>query len=179
MSFNREPSTRKSKEQKFSDFFESLQLEWIVAELRYIIYPEGSRKDKSLEIMQVKKDKIKDIALRNNMKTIFEDIVMGNNYLFCPKLKESFYSKIYPEFGYPTFLYRDFNHRKQLAKFDFNCYYKIGEKFVIITGETGELVNYQIKNVENLNFNKGECEFFIMINGDVKRLSFNDLRRCL
>ena len=120
---------RKSRDQKFFEFFKTIQLEYIVAELRYKIYPEDDpRRTKSLEIMEAKKIKIKDIALRNCFNTIFDDIVVGGKCYYDSLLKQELYSIVYVE-PFPNFIYRDDLHKQQLERYDRKYYYKYGEKF--------------------------------------------------
>jgi hypothetical protein len=160
--------TRKSREQKFYEFFRSLQLEYIVAELRYKIYPQGDRKLKSQEIMRMKRDKIFDIAIRNDFNTIFEDIVIGCKKLYCPALKKELYEEVLPEVGCPNFIYRDEKHKEQLEKFDHRCYYSVGSIFLTPQGE-GILEHY------NYNENK----FYVKIKDGVLCCVREDIKRIL
>lgn len=169
MQFSENRNQRKSREQKFSEFFETLQLEYIVAELRSIIYPEGSRRDKSLEIMKAKKEKIQDIAIRNQMETIFPDIFLGCNKLFNQKLKERLYSYVYPEFGFPNFIYRDEEHKGQLDWFDFKHYYKRGEEFEVNGVGVGVLQDV----------NKESDSFYIKFNDEVLTFTSNEIKRVI
>lgn len=124
--FKKEGESRKSRDQKFREFFEILQLEYIVAELRYRIYLDEEKKQKSLDIMEMKKKKILDMAVRNSLKTIFEDCRIGCTSYFDPELKKSLYARIYPEIGFPNFIYRDDMHRKQIEFLDKKFYFAHG-----------------------------------------------------
>jgi hypothetical protein len=130
--YRKEGESRRSREQKFYEFFESLQLEYITAELRYRIYPDGEKREKSKDIMEKKKEKIKDIATRNSIKTIFEDICVGCTVYFDPCLKERLYAQIIPPIGFPNFVYRDELHRSQIEHLDKKFYYTVGERFSVM-----------------------------------------------
>lgn len=142
--YRKEVESRRSREQKFYEFFESLQLEYITAELRYHIYPDGEKREKSKDIMNKKKEKIKDIATRNSIKTIFEDICVGRMVYFDPVLKERLYTQIIPSTGFPNFVYRDDIHRSQIEHLDKKFYYTIGEKFSVM-GVEGVLKTVDIR----------------------------------
>ena len=64
-------------------------------ELRKKIYPSTSDKAFYQKVMDGKKRKIEDIALRNKLKTIFND----------SQLKIVFYQQIHPQFNFPKFIY--------------------------------------------------------------------------
>lgn len=127
--FRKEGESRKSRDQKFREFFEVLQLEYIVAELRYRIYLDEEKKQKSLDIMEMKKKKILDIAVRNSMKTIFEDCKIGCTSYYDERLRKELYARIYPEIGLPNFIYRDDTHRRQIEFLDKKFYFSHGTVF--------------------------------------------------
>ena len=133
--FKKEGESRKSRDQKFREFFEILQLEYIVAELRYRIYLDEEKKQKSLDIMEMKKKKILDMAVRNSLKTIFEDCRIGCTSYFDPELKKNLYARIYPEIGFPNFIYRDDMHRKQIEFLDKKFYFAHGTVLSTPDGE--------------------------------------------
>jgi hypothetical protein len=150
----------KSREQKFHEFFIILQKEWIVAELRYIIYTEESMRVKSKEIMEGKKKKIYDIAFKNSIKTIFPDLKLGNTSLYDECLKDKLYDEIYrPGGGLPHFIYRDDRQKSILAGVDRRCYYSIGSKFNVVNSdligiiETVDFVNSHVL----LRFDNGKA----------------------
>jgi len=119
---------RKSREQKFTEFYECIQLEYIVAELRYNIYPDGPRRDKSLEIMEAKKGRIIDMAIRNRSKVIFEGVKLGFQDLYSEKLRNDLYERVVGR-GVPDFMYRDSYQREKLTKYDLVNYFKYGKEF--------------------------------------------------
>lgn len=165
--YKEKDGVKKSRDQKFYEFFEILQLEYIVAELRYKIYPEGFRKEKSLEIMKMKKEKIFDIAIRNRLDTIFEDICVGCNTFFSKKLRDKLYSQIYPERGFPNFIYRDDKHKSQLEKFDRKFYYFLGSEFITPEGE-GVLYDFDYEN-DNYYIRVGK-EVLTFKAGEIRRI---------
>lgn len=137
--YRKEGETRKSREQKFREFFETLQLEYITAELRYKIYPEGEKKQKSKDIMEWKRTKILDMAVRNSFKTIFPECKVGITSLFDQELKDCLYAKIYTEWGLPNFIYRDDEHKNQIGFLDQRYYFTIGREFRVKDHGTGVL----------------------------------------
>lgn len=81
----------------FCEYFDNLQREYIVAELRYKIYPR--ERDKSYyrdREMLGKRKTIEDISIRNNLTTIFNS----------PEKYQKFKKEIYNEVGLPNFIYR-------------------------------------------------------------------------
>lgn len=159
--------SRKSREQKFIEFYESLQIEYIVAELRYNIYPDGFRRNKSLEIMNGKKDRIFQIATQNRFKCIFEDFQIAEQSMFCKDMRERLYCQVYPKFNTPNFHYRDNDQKEKLSKYDIDCYYSVGSEFEIPYIGVGVLK--KIKNdkifidVNNYGYEvyKNECQRFL------------------
>jgi len=158
-------NSRKSREQKFIEFYESLQVEYIVAELRYNIYPEGFRKEKSLEIMKGKKERIFQIATKNRFKCIFKEFEIAGKSMFDSEMKERLYCKVFPKFSQPNFYYRDHVQKKQLGQYDEDCYYHIGSVFEIPYIGKGILKN---KNSEKV---------FIDSNGSVLEVCKNECQR--
>jgi hypothetical protein len=120
---------RKSREQKFYEYFVTLQKEYIVAELRTKIYVDDVGRKKSEEIMQGKKKKVFDIAFKNRIKTIFEDMKVGSISLYDEELKKKLYNEIYGH-GYPNFIYRDEKQRQILSMRDKRSYYSKNNNFM-------------------------------------------------
>ncbi len=105
----------KSRDQSLYDYLECLQLEYIVCELRRKIYSKRKDKDYYQRTMDRKTEKINDIAGRNRLPTIFTDA----------EIKERLYEQIYPEQGYPRFVYSD-SDREELEEKDCANYYRTG-----------------------------------------------------
>lgn len=127
-------SSRKSRDQKFFEFFVILQKEYIVAELRKKIYPDASGKAKSQEIMDGKKKKIFDIAFKNSIKTIFPDMKVGVTSLYDEELRIRLYKEVYNDKGMPNFIYRDDHQKSLLAEKDRKCYFMLGSEVRIEEG---------------------------------------------
>ena len=132
---------RKSRDQKFYEYFETLQKEWIVADLRRKIYADLSKKQKSEEIMKGKFVKIKDISIRNRLATIFPEMEKIGSCFYDKKLRVRLFNDIYPETGFPNFIYRDEKHKDQLEKFDIKNYFWLGSEFITSKG-IGTLQSY-------------------------------------
>ena len=87
----------KSRTIPFSEYFDNLQKEYIVAELRSKIYPKEKDKEYYRDReMKGKRKKIEDISLRNNLPTIFNSI----------EKRKRFDQEIYNQQGLPNFIYR-------------------------------------------------------------------------
>lgn len=124
----------KGRNLTFEEFFETLQLEYIVAELRWKIY--SSEKDKTYykeREMDGKKVTIQEISSRNNFKDIFNDLDTQNKY----------YSQIYNEWGLPNFIYRNQEDRETRRKIDIYNFFKRGIE-VSVKLDTGEIVKGKI-----------------------------------
>lgn len=160
---------RKSRDQKFTEFYESLQQEYVVAELRNLIYPEGQRKNKSLEIMEAKKKKILDISLRNRLGCIFEGTMLGVSDLYDSRLRKKIYDSIYPEFGTPCFVYRDDDQKSKLNSFDLKYYYKLESIFTTYNFKEGVL--------KKVDFMNKSCELYI--SGKNYSFDFQEVKRKL
>lgn len=96
------------------DFFEVLQLEFIIAELRKKIYPKKKDKDFYKKVMDEKKRRIEDISFKNhNLPSIFND----------QSKREEKYREIYQEYGPPIFMYKDNEQKVEQENKDFYYYY--------------------------------------------------------
>ena len=140
-------SGRKSRDLDFYEYFIILQKEYIVAELRSMIYEDEAGISKSFEIMKGKKEKIKDISIQNSFKTIFEDIQIGSIILHDENLKKRLYGEIYNNKGFPNFIYRDEEHENNLKRKDYFNYYKLGSKMTTDLGVgTLQFIDFATKN---------------------------------
>ncbi len=155
-SYNQE--ARKSRNQKFYEFFIVLQKEYIVAELRKKIYPDITGKSKSDEIMAGKKKKVFDMAMKNRIGTIFPDMALGEMSLYDEKLRIKLYREIYGDGGLPNFIYRDKNQEDKLGKKDRNCYWMLGAE-VRIGSDVGSLQEVDFdKNIGYIKIGKSVLE---------------------
>lgn len=106
----------KTRTISFCEYFDNLQREYIVAELRYKIYPR--ERDKAYyrdREMLGKRKTIEDISLRNNLPNIFNS----------PKKYQQFKEEIYNEVGLPNFIYRSEEDRvKRHAQDIINYFYR-------------------------------------------------------
>lgn len=158
---------RKSRDQKFYEFFETLQKEWIVAELRRKIYSNSQKKKKSEEIMRGKFAKIKDIAIRNRLATIFPEMGDIDPCFYDEQLRKKLYDEIYPEKGFPNFIYRDDKHKDQLEKYDIKNYFWLGSEFKTCEG-IGTLQSYNwLQKLAYIKVGSETLEFKI---DDVRRI---------
>lgn len=98
------------------DFFQTLQIEWIVADLRARIYP--SDKDKAFwnKVKEGKKKRIEGIANQNQLPTIFTD----------EEMLRILEVRVYQSQGLPKFTYRDEATKAVQQPLDFLYYYNKG-----------------------------------------------------
>lgn len=107
----------KNRALTFSEYFEALQLEYIVAELRAMIYQnEKDKKYYREREMKGKKAIIIEISSRNNFPDIFNDQLT----------KVKYYSQVYNDWGLPNFIYRSLEDREIRRKTDIYNFFKVG-----------------------------------------------------
>lgn len=104
---------QKSRNQSTYEFFEILQIEYLVAELRVKIYPKLKDKEFWKRTCEGKKATILDIAGRNRLPTVFDD----------DQLEQALKQRIYRNESYPLFVYRDENHKNNQEYYDLLYYY--------------------------------------------------------
>lgn len=160
---------RKSRDQRFYEFFITLQKEYIVAELRKKIYPDVTGKKKSEEIMSGKKKKIFDMSMKNRIGTIFPDMKLGEMSLYDEELRIKLYHEVYGDFGIPQFIYRDKSQEDKLGKKDRNCYWMLGSEVATRDNKIG--------NLQNVDFERSIC--FVKIGNKLIDYNFNDVKRIL
>ena len=107
---------KKSRNQSAYEFFETLQVEWIVADLRIKVYPKIKDKDHWRKVCTGKKVTILDIAQRNQLPTIFDD----------SDLEQDLRKRVYRPESYPNFVYRDENNRLNQEYYDLLYYFNKG-----------------------------------------------------
>lgn len=141
-----ECKVKKTRDLTIYEYFEVLQLEYIVAELRKKIYPSLNDQGYYTRVMGQKKEKIDDIAERNNLPSIFND----------KKIKKIQYNKIYSSFGLPNFLYTDKEHENKYAVLDRKFYYFPGSEVkIIIEGEM------KVGNIDSVDFNEDKAVIIV------------------
>lgn len=133
----------KTRHLTMTAYFEQLQLEYIVAELRKKIYPKIKDKNYYQRVAEQKRNNIEDIASRNKIPSIFND----NN------TKDLFYNKVYNEWGPPAFLYKDDAHKMEYENWDLiNYYLKDNDVKFRLEGQDqiflGKIINFDLKNKE-------------------------------
>lgn len=122
--------SEKNRTIPFREFYDCLQREYIVADLRSKIYERP--KDKEYYIfreMEGKERTIKAIAARNNFPSIFSD----------EALKKKFESEICNEWGLPNFIYRSDSDRANRRPKDILAYFHKGVE-VSVKSSSGEIV---------------------------------------
>lgn len=97
------------------EYFEALQYEYLIAELRYKIYTRTKDKNYWLRVMEGKKVRIKDISDRNHLPTIFSDEEMKRDFEFV----------IYKK-NIPNFFYKNDEQRLQQEFSDLLHFFKKG-----------------------------------------------------
>lgn len=157
-----EHSKVKTRDLTIYKYFETLQLEYIVTELRKKIYPSLSDQDYYQRVMDQKKEKIEDIASRNNLLSIFND----------KKTKKFNYSQIYNAYGLPNFLYKDEEHRKKFEQLDKKYYYfPKSEVRITVDGEP------KIGKIESVDFLKNKA--IVIVDEENYDVSLDHIARIL
>lgn len=129
----------KTRDLSYFKFLDILQSEYILAELRKKIYPSLSDKNYYERVMKGKKEKIEDIAIRNSLKTIFND----------KETKIKKYKEIYNDQGYPNFFYRNEEDRLNNEIKDKRNYYMIGSEVKVFSINGGE---EKIGKIDSISF---------------------------
>ena len=135
--------TKKSKSRNLGiyQFFEIIQLEAIVADLRSKIYPRIKDKNYWKKVYEYKKKTTSDIAERNKAEGVELPSIFTDE-----EVLKSYKSKIFGEGGYPKFLYKDKEQELQLSYYDSQNYYARGSDVLAkINGEVkiGKVHYYQ------------------------------------
>jgi hypothetical protein len=108
--------SNKSRSLTVYQFFQMLQVEWLVADLRSRIYPKAKDKEYWNKVKEGKKKKIEGIADKNHLPTIFTD----------EEMKRIFELKIYNDKGIANFHYKDEAQREAQEPLDLTYYYSKG-----------------------------------------------------
>lgn len=119
--------SQKSRHLSILDYYETLQLEWIIADLRRRIYPRLKDKNYWTRVQEGKKETVVRLAEKNSLPSIFSDDTM---------LRE-FEKKVYRDQGHPIFVYKDEKNRNEQEFLDLRSYYGINSDVrVMVLGET-------------------------------------------
>lgn len=128
---------KKTRHLQFDKYFEILQKEYIVAELRSKIYKKPRDRNYYLfRELPLKRDSIIKIAERNSFKSIFTDL----------RLYEQYKSEILPEWGLPNFLYRSPLDRKSRRTLDILYYFSKGCEVSVL--DRGVILKGKVKSVD-------------------------------
>lgn len=118
MSQHDEPKkgTIKSRHLSILDYYETLQIEWLTADLRRRIYPRLKDKNYWNRVQEGKKETIDKLAEKNSLPSIFTD----------DSMLRDFQKKLYRETSHPLFVYRDEKNKNEQEYYDLKYYYNIG-----------------------------------------------------
>lgn len=106
----------KSRHLSIYQFFEILQIEWLVADLRTRIAVKAKDKEYWNRVKDGKRQTLENIANRNQLPTILTD----------SDLRSSLEQRIYNVKTHPNFHYKDENNKQLQGYWDLQHYYKIG-----------------------------------------------------
>lgn len=108
---------KKTASRKLSiyEYFETLQVEYLVANLRHRIYPTQKDKAYYQKVMEGKRRTIEEIGERNQLPTIF----------FDSDKKRAFEEKIYGQ-AIPNFYYKDTTQKEYQEYYDLINFYAEG-----------------------------------------------------
>lgn len=108
-------SLKKEKSRNLSvyQFFQILQVEWIVADLRSKIYPKKKDKEYWNKVKEGKEKIFQQIAEKNHLPTIFTD----------EEMRRLLELEVYKPQGLPAFLYKNDSHKEAQEPLDLTYYY--------------------------------------------------------
>lgn len=127
------------------EYFQKLQLEFVVAELRSKIYFRPQDKEYWQSVMAKKRKNIEDIVSKNNLPSIFDDKDVKRQYENDVFLDSEKY--------FPSFNYRDEEQKRKIEIWDHINYYSLGSQFrCVIENEiiVGKIIYYEAfaKNIK-------------------------------
>lgn len=97
-------------------YFEILQVEWLVTDLRCRIFTNEKDVAYWRRVREGKRVKIESIAEKNKLPTIF----------FDDDLKRDLENRIYNDYSYPNFQYKDESDKQSQGYWDLLSYYSKG-----------------------------------------------------
>lgn len=125
------------------EYLQTLQVEYVVAELRRKIYIKKKDILYYTRVIEAKKQKIVDICLRNSLPSIFNH----------QQTKELIYREVYREFGYPNFHYKEgFEGVEELQTKDFYHYYVKQTEFKVQVEDGFKVGTLVFVDYENKKF---------------------------
>lgn len=160
------PKKYKDRNQSLLDFYNSLQKEYIVAELRSKIYPKSKDKKYYRRVMEGKKETIVQISERNHLPNIFSSA----------DLKESIYNEVSPDWGIPNFTYRNKDTELWMQRNDKLNYYGVGSDFAIRVGD--DVVIGRVSDNKRV-LNHGEVTIIEAYQSTSKIFKIENLKRIL
>lgn len=107
---------KKSRSLSVYQYFQVLQVEWLVADLRVRIFPSKKDKDYWIKVKEGKRQVVEDIAEKNHLPTIFND----------SEMRRAFENKVYVDKGHPNFHYKDDWYKYLQEPLDLLHYYTKG-----------------------------------------------------
>jgi len=129
------------------DYFDQLQQEYLLYELRTKIYPSKRDKEKYFDVLEFKKEKIEDISGKNDLLNIFNS----------EGVRKEAENKFYNEFGNP----------QGLSNRDRYFYYFIGSDFSY-QGRGAKLLQYDLtEGMATIEQGDNECEVDL---NEIKRI---------
>lgn len=153
----------KSRNLPIVEYLDQLQKEYVMYEIRSKIYKEKKDVVYFKNGLDLKKQKIEDISLRNNIKNIFNSV----------ELKNHFYQLI-NSFDGPLFEYRDLMQKRRLLDSDINYYYSINSDIKI---KEQDLV--LIGKIKTVDFSKKVCLCSVKGYKEDRFVTFNNISRII
>lgn len=145
------------------EYYQVLQLEWIVADLRSKIYPDIRDKNYWNKVKEGKRRVIESIAEKNSLPTIFVDDEM--NRVFC--------HKIFGDKGLPNFQYKDEANRQHQQPLDTLYYYNKGADVRFTYYEeikVGKIENFSLYKSSSITIKLETDELITIPSADVTRI---------
>lgn len=147
----------------FLEFFNQLQKEYLVAEIRYKIYTNiVDKKYYKEREMLGKKNTIENISIKNNLPSIFSNKELYNNIRH----------EIIGEWGLPKFLYRDeLDKEKRGIRDIYNYFSRRSEVSVLLSD--GKIKQGKVVKIMDI------IEKTVLVNIDETNsvINFNNIRR--
>jgi hypothetical protein len=152
----------KSRKLTTYQYYQILQLEWLVADLRVRIYPAKKDKDFWNRVKEGKERRFVAIAEKNQLPTILID----------DEMRRIFESSIYKLEGPPAFIYKDDLHRQMQEPLDLAYYYSKGTE--VRFDNCGEIAVGKVKS-----YTPGQSIMIIEFNGKEEQLLVEKATRIL
>lgn len=148
---HKEESRQKTRNQSLFEYLEALQIEYLQAEIRLKIYPKTKDKKFWKKVLLHKESKIKDIASRNSLPHIFDEVSIRDRYR----------SQIVNSTGMPSFSYKDEADREEFLIKDFRYYFNRDSEVRVLVGG-GEVSVGTISEAPEL----GQASVGVKVRGD-------------